>query len=99
MRFARACALSFLVGLALVSIACGGEPPDKEIQQAQGALDAARAAGADRYAADVLGTLRMSSHGQYLESIGLGDDLIACAQVDALRIVPVSREGRITLDA
>ena len=54
---------------------------------------------ADRYAADVLGTLRMSSHGQYLESIGLGDDLIACAQVDALRIVPVSREGRITLDA
>lgn len=31
--------------------ACG-EPPDKEIQQAQGALDAARAAGAEQYARD-----------------------------------------------
>ena len=28
------------------------EPPDKEIDQAQGAIDAARAAGADQYAAD-----------------------------------------------
>jgi len=34
---------------ALVAIACGA-PPDKEMQQAQGALDAARAAGADQYA-------------------------------------------------
>ena len=31
-------------------MACGGEPPDKEMQQAQGAIDAARAAGADQYA-------------------------------------------------
>ena len=36
----------------LVTIGCGGDPPDKEMQQAQGALDAARAAGADKYAAD-----------------------------------------------
>lgn len=28
------------------------EPPDREMQQAQGAIDAARAAGADRYARD-----------------------------------------------
>jgi hypothetical protein len=32
------------------SFACGGDPPDKEMQQAQGAIDSARAAGADRYA-------------------------------------------------
>jgi hypothetical protein len=31
-------------------VACGGDPPDKEIQQAQAAIDAARAASADRYA-------------------------------------------------
>src|SRR5436305_4017823 len=31
------------------TMACGA-PPDKEIQQAQGAIDAARAAGADTYA-------------------------------------------------
>ncbi len=63
--------------------------------------DAARAAMllADAHAGDVLGMLRESSHGRYLESIGFGDDLVACAQVDALRLVPVSREGRITLDA
>ena len=32
-------------------MACG-DPPEKEMQQAQGAIDAARAAGADRYAQD-----------------------------------------------
>ena len=34
---------------ALVTSACG-DPPSKEMDQAQGAIDAARAAGADRYA-------------------------------------------------
>jgi hypothetical protein len=34
--------------------ACGGDPPDKEMQQAQGAIDAARTAGAERYATDEL---------------------------------------------
>ena len=34
---------------ALLCLACA-EPPNKEMDQAQGAIDAARAAGADRYA-------------------------------------------------
>jgi len=34
---------------ALLAAACGS-PPNKEMDQAQGAIDAARAAGADRYA-------------------------------------------------
>jgi hypothetical protein len=42
--------LSACVVAALCVIACG-DPPNKEIDQAQGAIDAARAAGADRYAA------------------------------------------------
>lgn len=37
--------------VALMIAACA-TPPDKEIQQAQTAIDAARTAGADRYAAD-----------------------------------------------
>lgn len=37
--------------LAFLSTACS-EPPDKEMQQAQGAIDAARAVGADEYAHD-----------------------------------------------
>jgi hypothetical protein len=41
--------LSLALVAAVASAACG-DPPDKEIQQAQGAIDAARAAGADQYA-------------------------------------------------
>ena len=37
--------------LAAVLVSSCGEPPNKEMDQAQGAIDAARAAGADRYAA------------------------------------------------
>jgi len=43
----RLCAACLLA--VLVVTACG-EPPNKEMDQAQGAIDAARAAGADRYA-------------------------------------------------
>jgi hypothetical protein len=42
-----------LVSLAVLTAVAGaacGDPPDKEMQQAQGAIDAARAAGADQYA-------------------------------------------------
>jgi len=45
-------ARALLVALILSMAACGGEPPDKEMQQAQGAIDAARAAGADVYAGE-----------------------------------------------
>lgn len=41
-------------------VGCGGEPPDKEIQQAQGALDAAAAAGADTYATDEFAAARLA---------------------------------------
>jgi uncharacterized protein DUF4398 len=41
--------VSFAVLTAVAGAACG-DPPDKEMQQAQGAIDAARAAGADQYA-------------------------------------------------
>lgn len=40
-----------LLALVLCAAACGS-PPSKELHQAQGAIDAARAAGADEYAAD-----------------------------------------------
>ena len=41
--------LSIAVSLMLCAVACGA-PPDKELHQAQGAIDAARAAGAEAYA-------------------------------------------------
>jgi hypothetical protein len=45
----------FLLSLAVLAAVAGaacGDPPHKEMQQAQGAIDAARAAGADQYARD-----------------------------------------------
>jgi hypothetical protein len=42
--------LAIVCMLAAIAGACSGDPPDKEMQQAQIAIDAARAAGADRYA-------------------------------------------------
>ncbi|MGE0451667.1 MAG: hypothetical protein AB7Q29_18985 [Vicinamibacterales bacterium] len=44
----------------LVLIGCGDDPPEKEMQQAQGALDAARAAGADKYAVDEYGAAQLA---------------------------------------
>jgi hypothetical protein len=52
MSLVRALLLPLVTAAVVAAGACGGEPPDKEIQQAQGALDAARAAGADRYAVE-----------------------------------------------
>jgi hypothetical protein len=46
--------------LALVLLAACGTPPHKEMDQAQGAIDAARAAGADRYAADTFAAAQRS---------------------------------------
>jgi hypothetical protein len=43
-------ARGLLVVMLLATAACGGDPPDKEMQQAQGAIDAAIAAGAETYA-------------------------------------------------
>lgn len=49
----RSIVRTILVGATLFGAACG-EPPDSEVQQAQGAIDAARAAGAEVYARDEL---------------------------------------------
>jgi hypothetical protein len=44
--------IALLIAASLGTVACGDDPPEKEMQQAQGAIDAARAAGADDYAHD-----------------------------------------------
>jgi len=48
----RACALPALALALSLTVGCGGEPPNNEMQQAQGAIDGAQAAGADKYAAN-----------------------------------------------
>ena len=51
MSSARALGLAVAVAATVLSVACGS-PPDKEIQEAETAIDAARAAGAEQYARD-----------------------------------------------
>ncbi|HZP47936.1 MAG TPA: DUF4398 domain-containing protein [Vicinamibacterales bacterium] len=53
MSSARRWLPSILLTLVVATAGCG-DPPDKEMQQAQGAIDAAKAAGADQYAHDEL---------------------------------------------
>jgi hypothetical protein len=50
MRLSAALARGACLGVVLVTISCA-DPPHKEMDQAQGAIDAARAAGAEEYAA------------------------------------------------
>ncbi len=49
MRRHRHFAIALALSGALLSVACD-DPPDREMQLAQGAIEAARAAGADQYA-------------------------------------------------
>ena len=49
-RWCLACVLA----VSAVTVACGDDPPQIEMQQAQSAIDAARAAGANEYAHDEL---------------------------------------------
>src|SRR3989442_15604446 len=51
MSRSRAGVCPIVIIVSMMAAACG-EPPEKEMQQAQGAIDAARAVGADEYAHD-----------------------------------------------
>lgn len=55
----RALAVWLVALVAVIGTACT-DPPDREMQQAQGAIDAARAAGADEYAAQELEAARQA---------------------------------------
>ncbi len=48
----RRIVLPLAVVAALSGVSCGDDPPDKEMQAAQAAIDAAGAVGADRYSHD-----------------------------------------------
>ena len=50
----RRAAVCLCLAIALFAASCG-EPPSRELHQAQGAIDAARAAGAEAYAAEDYG--------------------------------------------
>lgn len=67
LRFGR----TLLLLLLILTPACA-EPPGKEMNQAQGAIDAARAAGADKFAADEL-TAAIGALARSEEAVKAGD--------------------------
>ena len=50
-----------------------------------------------KFGNNILEILRKSQHGRYLESIGLGEDLKFCSQMDLFHIVPIFRDGIISI--
>jgi len=62
--------------------------------------DAARAARIlyEHFSPDICAMLEGSEWGQYLDSIGLGEDIRICAQIDSSRLVPIYRDGKVLLD-
>ncbi|MBN1540813.1 2-phosphosulfolactate phosphatase, partial [candidate division KSB1 bacterium] len=59
---------------------------------AEQAVELARA-----HKSNLLGMLRSTPHGQYLQSIGFGLDLEYCARLNASTLAPVLRDGSIVL--
>jgi 2-phosphosulfolactate phosphatase len=79
--------------LSMEDAVCGGMLVAKVMDDAQfdvALSDGAQAARAlfKAYGKSVLKMLRASDHGKYLETIGFGDDLKACAAVDAFPVLP-----------
>ena len=50
-----------------------------------------------KFGNNILEILRKSQHGRYLESIGLDEDLKFCSQLDLFHIVPIYKDGIISI--
>ena len=48
-----------------------------------------------RFESNLVEALRLSNHGRDLTDLGLGEDLVYCAQTDITDLVPVFKEGVI----
>ena len=62
--------------------------------------DAARAAKIlyEHFSPDICEMLEGSEWGQYLHSIGLGEDVRICSQIDSSGLVPIYRDGKVSLE-
>jgi 2-phosphosulfolactate phosphatase len=62
--------------------------------------DASRAAKIlyEHFSGDICAMLEGSEWGQYLDGIGLGEDVRICARIDSSGLVPVYRGGKVFLD-
>lgn len=54
---------------------------------------------AEHYQDRVFDLLQSSPHGDFLRKLDFGSDLAFCAQIDSCPVVPIYRQGRITLNS
>jgi phosphosulfolactate phosphohydrolase-like enzyme len=50
-----------------------------------------------RFEANLLGAFHLSRHGKEMVDLGAGDDLLYCTQTDITPLVPIFRDGVISL--
>jgi len=92
-----------LAFVALVTIGCA-KPPDQEMQQAQSAIEAAKTAGADTYAADSLGKAQdvlsqahaemQAQSGKMFKSYTKAKELLAQAKTAADQAATAAAAGK-----
>lgn len=51
-----------------------------------------------KYQGDYVKLLTHCNHGQYLQTLGMGDDIEICAAIDSIANVPIYSQGEITLE-
>ena len=85
---------------SLEDTVCGGMMIDLLEKMGVGLTDAARAAGTlyKAFHNDLLEMARISEHGQNLIQRGFEEDLGFCVQTNVSSLVPVFREGSVSLD-
>jgi len=87
---------------SLEDTVCGGMLVDLIIKRGKKPIaltDASHAAHIlyQRFEANLLEALHLSHHGNKLIDLGLGDDLLYCAQTDITPLVPIFRDGVIRI--
>ena len=87
------CLEDFICGGAMVACLSGE-------QNSLIVTDAARAAKIlyEHFSPDICAMLEGSEWGQYLDSIGLSEDVRICAQIDSSILVPVYRDGKVSVE-
>ena len=89
---------------SLEDAVCAGMVISRLVEMFPGAWelnDGAKAATSllEKFGGDIYGMLHNSSHGRYLLSLGFGLDIEVCARTDSVQVLPILKEGRVTLSA
>jgi 2-phosphosulfolactate phosphatase len=85
---------------SLEDVVCGGMLIDLITKKSDTRIDLTDASSSacilyQRFAGNLVEALHLSRHGKDLDALGLGEDLLYCAQTDITNLVPTFRDGVI----